>query len=288
MTGRRADLRGRLAPALVARLEALRAVRWGRRGCASPPPYLFAQLERKIADKRAEGVDIISLGIGDPDTLTPDLVAQAMREHVGRADAPVPSNRGRVVPRGHRAFYATHFGRRARPPDTEIIPARRQGGDRQHQSGFTPPRRSRPWPATPATWLYTNGPIIAGAEPRYRCRSSRSWGSSTTGCDPCRGATTGGPVMSSTTPTTWTGAVSEDDFFCVVDFARRHDIIVVHDNAHLRDHIRRLSRALVSRDTRRQRSSGSRSVLTSLKTYNPDFGWEVGRSHWQRLDLAGA
>ncbi|MDX6601806.1 MAG: LL-diaminopimelate aminotransferase, partial [Solirubrobacterales bacterium] len=28
------------------------------------PPYLFAQLERKIADKQAAGVDVISLGIG--------------------------------------------------------------------------------------------------------------------------------------------------------------------------------------------------------------------------------
>ena len=31
------------------------------------PPYAFAQLERKIAAKREAGVDVISLGIGDPD-----------------------------------------------------------------------------------------------------------------------------------------------------------------------------------------------------------------------------
>ena len=34
------------------------------------PPYLFAQLERKISEKRAAGIDVISLGIGDPDTPT--------------------------------------------------------------------------------------------------------------------------------------------------------------------------------------------------------------------------
>ena len=34
------------------------------------PPYLFAELERKIAAKRAAGIDVISLGIGDPDTPT--------------------------------------------------------------------------------------------------------------------------------------------------------------------------------------------------------------------------
>ena len=31
------------------------------------PPYMFAELERRVADKRAAGIDVISLGIGDPD-----------------------------------------------------------------------------------------------------------------------------------------------------------------------------------------------------------------------------
>ena len=44
------------------------------------PPYLFAELERKIAEKRAAGVDVISLGIGDPDTPTyAPIVAAAQR-----------------------------------------------------------------------------------------------------------------------------------------------------------------------------------------------------------------
>ena len=34
------------------------------------PPYLFAELERKITAKREAGVDVISLGIGDPDMPT--------------------------------------------------------------------------------------------------------------------------------------------------------------------------------------------------------------------------
>ncbi|MBI5311094.1 MAG: LL-diaminopimelate aminotransferase, partial [Actinobacteria bacterium] len=41
------------------------------------PPYLFAELEKKIADKRAAGIDVISLGIGDPDTPTPANVVEA-------------------------------------------------------------------------------------------------------------------------------------------------------------------------------------------------------------------
>ena len=34
------------------------------------PPYLFAEIDRKIAEAKAKGIDIISLGIGDPDTPT--------------------------------------------------------------------------------------------------------------------------------------------------------------------------------------------------------------------------
>ncbi len=46
------------------------------------PPYLFAQLDEKLAAKRAQGVDVISLGVGDPDLPTPAHVVEAMREAV--------------------------------------------------------------------------------------------------------------------------------------------------------------------------------------------------------------
>ena len=31
------------------------------------PPYLFAEIEKKIKEKKAQGIDLISLSIGDPD-----------------------------------------------------------------------------------------------------------------------------------------------------------------------------------------------------------------------------
>ncbi len=42
------------------------------------PPYLFAELERKIAAKREQGVDVISLGIGDPDIPTAPAIVEAL------------------------------------------------------------------------------------------------------------------------------------------------------------------------------------------------------------------
>src|SRR3954453_5128408 len=87
------------------------------------PPYLFAQLERKIAEKKAQGIDVISLGIGDPDTPTPPLVVDAMREAAGDPGPhQCPSNRGRPEFReAVAAFYARRFGV-ARAPPTQISP----------------------------------------------------------------------------------------------------------------------------------------------------------------------
>lgn len=47
---------------------------------AQLPPYLFAEIDRKISEKRAAGVDVISFGVGDPDTPTPPHIIAALHE----------------------------------------------------------------------------------------------------------------------------------------------------------------------------------------------------------------
>src|ERR1700716_3316303 len=88
------------------------------------PPYLFAELERKVAAKRAAGIDVISLGIGDPDTPTyPAIVEAAQRAIADPSTHQYPSNRGRQEFReAVAAFYQRRFGVTL-DPDTEIIPA---------------------------------------------------------------------------------------------------------------------------------------------------------------------
>ncbi|MGZ4202921.1 MAG: aminotransferase class I/II-fold pyridoxal phosphate-dependent enzyme, partial [Thermoleophilaceae bacterium] len=88
------------------------------------PPYLFAELERKIAAKKAAGVDVISLGIGDPDTPTPDFVIDALvRAARDPGTHQYPSNRGRAEFREAVAdFYERRFGVRL-DPDSEVLPA---------------------------------------------------------------------------------------------------------------------------------------------------------------------
>lgn len=46
------------------------------------PPYLFAEIDRKIAEARAKGIDIISLGIGDPDKPTLQPVVDEMHKAI--------------------------------------------------------------------------------------------------------------------------------------------------------------------------------------------------------------
>jgi LL-diaminopimelate aminotransferase len=46
------------------------------------PPYLFAEIEKLIKEKKAQGVDLISLSIGDPDLPPPSFVIEALKQEV--------------------------------------------------------------------------------------------------------------------------------------------------------------------------------------------------------------
>ncbi len=79
------------------------------------PPYLFADLRRKMADARAKGIKVIRIDIGDPDIPTPDpVVAELCRaaadpsdgdRHRYGCDRPVPD-----LPAAARAFYQRRYG----------------------------------------------------------------------------------------------------------------------------------------------------------------------------------
>ncbi|MGH2677868.1 MAG: aminotransferase class I/II-fold pyridoxal phosphate-dependent enzyme, partial [Actinomycetota bacterium] len=89
----------------------------------SLPPYLFAELDRKVAEKKAAGVDVISLGIGDPDRPTPRHIVEALQE---AAEDPLthryPSYYGLPALRlAIAAWYRTRFGVEL-DPETEVQP----------------------------------------------------------------------------------------------------------------------------------------------------------------------
>jgi LL-diaminopimelate aminotransferase len=197
------------------------------------PPYLFAELERKVAAKRAAGVDVISLGIGDPDHPTPALIVEAMQEAVTEPETHrYPSNRGRADFREAVGdFYERRFDVRL-DRETEVMPVL---GAKECifnlNLAFLDPGDVA-LAADPGYPVYTGGPLIVGAEPVLMP------------LDPERGfvpdlgaiapeALERARLMYLNYPNNPTGAVVPDGFFeDVVAFAREHDVLVVHDNAY--------------------------------------------------------
>ncbi|MCI8469061.1 MAG: LL-diaminopimelate aminotransferase [Eggerthellaceae bacterium] len=85
-------------------------------------PYLFAQIDAKRDAMRARGVDVISLGIGDPDLPTPDHIVDAMAEAIRRpANHQYPDYAGSPAYRAACAAYMRdRFGVEV-DPDREVL-----------------------------------------------------------------------------------------------------------------------------------------------------------------------
>jgi len=194
------------------------------------PPYLFAELERKIAEKTAQGVDVISLGIGDPDTPTPQVVIDALAKAASDpATHRYPSNRGRPDFReAVRAFYARRFGVEL-DPEREVVPAL---GAKECvfnlNLAFLDPGDAA-LAADPGYPVYTGGPLLAGAEAVLLPLVPER------GFAPDLDAVADGDrerarLLYLNYPNNPTGAVVPDGLFeRAVEFARRHEVLVVHD-----------------------------------------------------------
>jgi LL-diaminopimelate aminotransferase len=197
------------------------------------PPYLFAELERKIAAKRAAGIDVISLGIGDPDMATyASIVEAAERAVADPGTHRYPSNRGRAEFReAVAAFYQRRFGVTL-DPETEVMPAI---GAKECifnlNLAFLDPGDVA-LAADPGYPVYTGGPLLAGAEVSLMpLLAERGFAPDlgAIGSDALERAR----LMFLNYPNNPTGAVVPEGLFTeVVELAQRHDILVVHDNAY--------------------------------------------------------
>jgi LL-diaminopimelate aminotransferase len=211
-----------------------------RKGLAAPsqrleaiPPYMFAELERRIEAKREEGIEVISLGIGDPDTPTFRYIVEAMREAVGDPEAQrYPSNRGRREFREAFAdFYLQRFGVEI-DPIHEVIPAI---GAKEciHNLcfAFLDPGDVA-LASDPGYPVYTSGPVLAGAEAHLLpLRAGLDFTPDLDAIPEDKLETA--RLMFINYPNNPTGAVVPDGFFeRVVELAQRHEFLVIHDNAY--------------------------------------------------------
>lgn len=197
------------------------------------PPYLFAQLERKIAEKKAAGIDVISLGIGDPDTPTYAPIVAAMQRAVADPGThQYPSNRGRQEFRQAVAdFYARRFGVTL-DPDTEVMAAIGAKECIFNLSLTFLDPEDVALASDPGYPVYTGGPLLVGASAVLMpLKPELGFAPDLDAISPEDAKRA--KLMFINYPNNPTGAVAPDGFFeRVVEFAREHDILVVHDNAY--------------------------------------------------------
>jgi LL-diaminopimelate aminotransferase len=197
------------------------------------PPYLFAELERKVAAKRAAGVDVISLGIGDPDTPTyPPIVAAGQRALADPSTHTYPTNHGRAEFREAVAsFYRRRFGVEL-DPETEVMPAI---GAKECifnlNLAFLDPGDVA-LAADPGYPVYTGGPLLTGAEPVLMPLLPEREFTPDLGAVAPEHLDRAG-LMFFNYPNNPTGAVVREGFFEeVVELAGRAGFLAVSDNAY--------------------------------------------------------
>ena len=194
------------------------------------PPYLFVEISRKIAEKKAQGINVISFGIGDPDIPTPDNIIERLRETA--FDAPnhrYPETDG--LPEFRQAaanWYQRRFGI-SLDADKEVLSliGAKEGIGHVALCFLDPGDIALvPDPGYP---VYSVGTWFAGGECHWMPLLEENGWLPDLDAIPADVAQKA-KVMWLNYPNNPTGAIAGLDFFeKVVDFAKRHDIAVMHD-----------------------------------------------------------
>lgn len=197
------------------------------------PPYLFAEISRKIADKRAQGIDVISFGIGDPDLPTPPHVLAALK---AAADVPAnhryPESDGLPELRQTMAeWYETRFHVTV-DPNKEVVPLIGSKEGIGHVAlCFLDPGDVALVP-DPAYPVYAVGTMFAGGEVYPLPLEEERGFLPVLDAIPADVAHRA-KVLWINYPNNPTAACATLDFFeRVVHFARRYDVAVCHDLAY--------------------------------------------------------
>jgi len=116
------------------------------------PPYVFATVEKRIAEQRARGVEVINLGIGSPDLAPPDFVIEALYASAKRPDT-----------HGYAGYYGTPALRQAIAAYYE----RRFGVEVDPESEIRPLIGSKEGLANMALAFVDPGDLVLASDPGY-------------------------------------------------------------------------------------------------------------------------
>ncbi len=194
------------------------------------PPYLFVEISRKIAEKRAKGEEVISFAIGDPDIPTPpnviEKLCQAARDPVNHR---YPESDG--LPEFRRAvaeWYQRRFGVTL-DPDKEVAPLIGSKEGIAHIAFCYVDPGDTVLVPDPGYPVYSVGTMLAGGRPFYLALTEERNFLPNLNSVPFH-------VLKQTKllwlnyPNNPTGAVAELDFFNqAVAFAKKHGIGICHD-----------------------------------------------------------
>ncbi len=197
------------------------------------PPYLFARIEQKIAEARAQGIDLISLGIGDPDLPTPPHIVEAMTASLQNpANHQYPSSVGLLSFRQAVAdFYQRRFGV-ALDPKTEVVTLIGSKEGIAHISFCYLDPGDVSLVPDPGYPVYGIGTMLAGGT-AYNMPLTAKNGFKPVLADIPTAVAKKAKLLFLNYPNNPTGAVADLAFFNeVVAFAREYDLLVCHDAAY--------------------------------------------------------
>ena len=194
------------------------------------PPYLFVEISKKINEKRAQGIDVITFAIGDPDLPTPERILDRLH---AASDDPAnhryPESEG--LPELRQAvadWYGSRFGVTL-DRDTEVLPliGAKEGIGHMALCLIDPGDIALvPDPAYP---VYSIGTMFAGGETHWLPLEEENGWLPDLGAIP-EDVARKAKVIWVNYPNNPTGAVAGIDFYNdLVAFAKKYDIAVCHD-----------------------------------------------------------
>ncbi|MFZ5649140.1 MAG: pyridoxal phosphate-dependent aminotransferase [Bacillota bacterium] len=197
------------------------------------PVYLFARLDRMISEKKEQGVDVINLGIGDPDLPTPDYIIEELRGEAGNPlNHKYPSSYG--MPAYRQAvsqWYKKRFGVDLDAKTDVVALIGSKEGIAHISWCYLDPGDTVLVP-DPGYPVYAGGAILAGATPYYMPLKAENGFLPDLRDIPPEVAGKA-KMMFLCYPNNPTGAVAGGKFFSeVVAFAREYGILVCHDVAY--------------------------------------------------------
>ena len=197
------------------------------------PPYLFKELDRKRDEAISKGVDVIDLGVGDPDLPTPEPVVEEMKRAVQDSkNHRYPSYVGMIEFRKAVAeWYKNRFGVSLDPENEVLSLIGSKEGIAHFPLAFVNPGDIVLVP-TPAYPVYNISTIFAGGTSFFMPLLEENHFLPDLSSIPTQIAEKA-KIMFINYPNNPTSAVADKDFFKeVVEFAKKYGIIVCHDAAY--------------------------------------------------------